>query len=148
MFFVEIFKRRGKDFWVVVQGLPLPDGSSTNGEIVYQGPGKLRIAEFVRECHRNYLEAEPDTEGSFHPASDAFGYSSGSALRRYTHEMTFLDSDPDIFAGINLGRINYPQWRLEFTFAHSAAEMDDPEWTRQCWEKIQQGFQYAELFEP
>lgn len=144
MYFAAIYKQREKDFWVVVQGLPFTEDDETDGGIVYQGPGKPRIAELLRDCYHTFHKSKPATKKGVNPALAAFGCEDEKSLGQHTNAITLWAINDEIYGFITLEKSAAPDWHLEFNFATDAAQMDTSLWTRTSWEQIQRGFEYIE----
>ncbi len=142
--FVEIVKKRRADLWVVVQNVPVVGGGSSDGDIVYRGPGSVGIARFLPRCYYTYRSLAPTNRGQLYPVPAAFGYKSYTGLVRQTHKLVVWEDGASGAIYGNLGTGGDGHSMAHVGLADSAAQMDAPGWDQQTWERLQVSFRYAD----
>lgn len=149
MSFATVYKKKNADLWLVQQGLPLWDGHSTGGEIVFQGRGSSEIARIIPVCRKAFNVRQPVTESELLsvPASRIFSYRPGSTLQRYVHQMSIWDDDHGgLYGNIGLGSSYRSPFVLRVRLDFRIAGVEEDTWVDETWNTLRTAFAYAEQF--
>jgi hypothetical protein len=146
MSFAEISKKKKKDEWVVVQGVPMRNGYTVR-DIVYHGPGGVAVVRAVNECRSRFKTLGEWPVIGVDQVYKAFGYSKGASMTRYAHRMSLWEDEVAGYYGwMTVGpsdsriSVKIMIYDLSNILPVEYGEKQDWKWLSRC-------FTYAEMYD-